>query len=134
MHSPRLAGVLFALLPFTIILFTVLGYWSDSVTTSLAPLDGRASTLIEQILSSVRIVQSFDLGPRLIRKLEHDMLVPLRRAARKKSAVHAIEQAAGYGAGFLVYGMCFWYGSIEVARGLEIGNLLTVSSCSWLDE
>lgn len=126
-HAPRLAGFLFAIVPTTGVLFTVLGYWSDSVMTSLAPLDGKASSLIEQILSSVRIVQSFDLGPRLIRKLEHDMLAPLRRAAKKKSGVRALEQAAVYGMGFLVYCMAYWFGGIEVARGLRVGDLLTVS-------
>jgi ATP-binding cassette subfamily B (MDR/TAP) protein 1 len=126
-HAPRLAGFLFAIVPTTGVLFTALGYWSDNVLTALAPLDGRASSLIEQILSSVRIVQSFDLGPRLIRKLEHDMLGPLRRAAKKKSGVRALEQATVYGLGFLVYCMAYWFGGIEVARGLEVGDLLTVS-------
>lgn len=84
MHVQRLAGVLFVLIPVTMVVFTGLGYWADQVAQASDSLDGKTSTFIEQILSSVRIVQSFNIGPRLLRKLEYDMLKPLRILARRK--------------------------------------------------
>ena len=125
-HAPKLAGVLFALIPFTMILFTGLGYWSDAVAQVKAPMDGKTSSFIEQILSSVRIVQSFDMAPKLLRKLQNSMLAPLKKVSTKTSATRALEQAAAYGAGFLVYSLSFWYGGIQVADGLSVGNFLTV--------
>ncbi|WVQ95838.1 hypothetical protein IAU59_002937 [Kwoniella sp. CBS 9459] len=124
-HAPRLAGVLFVLIPFTMFVFTGLGYWSDSVSQAGDQIDGKAATMIEQILSSVRIVQSFELGPRLLSKLEYDMLRPLQRLARKKTAVKGLELGTAFGAGFLVYSMCFWYGGIEVTRGRSVGDVMT---------
>lgn len=111
------------------ILFTALGYWSDAVAQVKAPMDGKTSSFIEQILSSVRIVQSFDMAPKLLRKLQNSMLAPLRKVSAKTSATRALEQAAAYGAGFLVYSLSFWYGGIQVADGLSVGNFLTVSTC-----
>lgn len=109
------------------IMFTVLGYWSDAVATTKGPMDGKTSSFIEQILSSVRIVQSFDMAPKLLRKLQTGMLAPLRKLSKKTSATRALEQAAAYGAGFLVYSLAFWYGGIQVQAGLSVGNFLTVS-------
>jgi hypothetical protein len=109
------------------VVFTLLGYWSDQTANACSPIDGKASTLIEQTISSVRIVQSFDMGPRILSKLENTMLRPLKRMARKKAAVRALQQGAVYAAGFLVYSMCFWYGGVEVARGLSVGSVLVVS-------
>ncbi|KAI9632019.1 P-loop containing nucleoside triphosphate hydrolase protein [Dioszegia hungarica] len=124
--AARVAGVLLALVPFTVIIFTGLGWWTERASRTVDILDGRASSLIEQILSSVRISQSFNMGDRLLLKLENDMLGPLRRMSRKKSAVKAIEFAAAFGAGFLVYCLSFWYGGIAVQDGYPIGNVLTV--------
>jgi ATP-binding cassette subfamily B (MDR/TAP) protein 1 len=128
-HAPKLAGVLFALIPFTMVMFTALGYWSESVAVTKGPMDGKTSSFIEQILSSVRIVQSFDMAPKLLRKLQTGMLGPLKKLSTKTSATRALEQAAAYGAGFLVYSLSFWYGGISVQGGLSVGNFLTVS-CS----
>lgn len=126
-HAPKLAGVLFALIPFTFIIFSALGILSDKAGQSADVLDGKASSLIEQILSSVRIVQSFNIGNKLVLKLENEMLRPLRALSRVKSMTKAIELAAAFGAGFLVYSVSFWYGGITVSEGTEVGNVLTVS-------
>ena len=126
-HAPKLAGVLFALIPFTFIIFTVLGIWSDKASQAADVLDGEASSLIEQILSSVRIVQSFNISNKLVLKLENEMLGPLRRLSQRKSAVKSLELAAAFGAGFLVYSVSFWYGGITVSEGTDVGNVLTVS-------
>lgn len=127
-HAPKLAGVLFALIPFTFIIFTVLGIWADSASQAADKLDGKASSLIEQILSSVRIVQAFNITDKLLLKLENEMLRPLRRLSQRKSAVKSIELAAAFGAGFLVYAVSFWYGGISISEGTEVGNVLTVCS------
>ncbi|WVR07870.1 hypothetical protein IAU60_004913 [Kwoniella sp. DSM 27419] len=101
------------------VVFTLLGYWSDRVSQRSDSVDGKAATFIEQILSSVRIVQSFDLGPRLLGTLDNDMFRPLLRLARTKTSIKGLELGVAYGCGLLVYSMCFWYGGIEVTRGVS---------------
>jgi ATP-binding cassette subfamily B (MDR/TAP) protein 1 len=128
-HVPRLAGVLFALIPFTMAIFIGVGWWTEAIVVKRVPIDGQLSSFTEQLLSSIRIVHSFDMGKPLLLKLEHSMLKPLRRLTRKIALVKALEQASAYGAGFLVYSLAFWYGSIEVTKGAEVGDVLTVSPC-----
>jgi ATP-binding cassette subfamily B (MDR/TAP) protein 1 len=125
-HVPKLAGVLFALIPTTMIMFTVLGAWSEKAQDQRSPLDGATSSFIEQMLSSVRVVQSFDMGKHLLIKLEYTMLKPLRKMSTKVATSKAFEQAAAYGVAFLVYSMCFWYGGISVENGTTVGDVMTV--------
>jgi ATP-binding cassette subfamily B (MDR/TAP) protein 1 len=106
----------------------MLGFWSDKVSRQTSEVDGRASSFIEQILSSVRVVQSFDMSTKLIARLEHGFMGPLRKLSKKRSWVRAVEQGSTFGAGFLVYSMCFWFGGIEVARGQTVGDVLVVST------
>lgn len=127
-HAPRLGGVLFALIPIVMSIFAGLGYWAESVSKRVSETDGKASSFIEQIISSVRVVQSFNMSQRLIARLEHGLLGPLRILARRRAMVKALEQGLVYGAGFIVYSACFWYGGIEVTRGTSVGDVLTVSS------
>jgi hypothetical protein len=107
-------------------IFFLLGSWSDRVATATAPLDGRVSSLIEQILSSARIVQSFDLAPRLISKLEYGLLRPMRKVAQKKAMATSLEQSFAFGAGFLVYSTAYWFGGMEILRGVTVGDITTV--------
>lgn len=79
------------------------------------------------MISSVRIVQSIDIGQKLLHKLETGMLGPLRVMAKKKAAVKSLEIGTVYGTAFLVYSTAFWYGSIVVAKGLSVGYVLTMS-------
>lgn len=67
------------------------------------------------------------MGQHLLVKLEYTMLKPLRKLSTKVAAAKAMEQSAGYGAGLLVYSMCFWYGGISVQNGASVGDVLTVS-------
>ena len=104
----------------------MLGIWSDAASQAADKLDGKASSLIEQILSSVRIVQAFNINDKLLLKLENEMLRPLRVLSRRKSFVKSVELAAAFGAGFLVYAVSFWYGGITISEGTEVGDVLTV--------
>lgn len=55
------------------------------------------------------------------------MFRQLRRLGIKRAAGRAGDQAVAFFAIFLVYAAAFWYGSIEVERGLPVGHVLTVS-------
>ncbi|QRW12520.1 ABC transporter [Ceratobasidium sp. AG-Ba] len=58
-RAARLAGVVFGVVPLAFILFIGVGYLSALADARLLEVDGHAGTLLEQILSSVRVVQSF---------------------------------------------------------------------------
>jgi ABC-type bacteriocin/lantibiotic exporter with double-glycine peptidase domain len=58
-RAARLAGVVFGVVPLAFILFIGVGYLSALADSRLLDVEGHAGTLLEQILSSVRVVQSF---------------------------------------------------------------------------
>lgn len=48
----RVAGVLFALVPFTVVIFTGLGWWTEQASRVVDILDGRASVLGHMLANS----------------------------------------------------------------------------------
>lgn len=103
--------------------------WANSVVgVPTNHLEGRVSTLVEQILSSVRIVQSFNMGSDLIKRFDGELLEQLRKLYAKRSMIRSLEQSSVYFAVFLAYSMAFWFGGIQVRKGLETGRLMTVST------
>lgn len=127
-NSPKLAGVLFAVIPFVLAIFGFLVWANDIVGGPVSALEGQASSLAEQILSSVRIVQSFNMGESLVKRFDGDLLKRLQRLGAKRSVIRSLEQSSVYFTLFLTYSLAFWFGGIQVREGLETGHVLTVRS------
>lgn len=69
-RSARLAGVVFSIIPFSFILFALVSGLSSKAESRLLVVEGQAGTLLEQILSSVRVVQSFAAETFLAKKYD----------------------------------------------------------------
>ncbi|SJX62150.1 related to multidrug resistance protein 1 [Sporisorium reilianum f. sp. reilianum] len=124
--APRIAGVLFALLPLTSIIFAVLGKATEVVGAPALRIEGQSSTFFEQILGSVRVVQSFGMEARLLERLDKAMLKPLEKLGMRKSAIRGLETSAVYFMLNLTYSLAFWWGATNIVEGkLNVGNLLT---------
>ncbi|PWN46891.1 P-loop containing nucleoside triphosphate hydrolase protein [Violaceomyces palustris] len=124
--SARIAGVLFALLPFTMILFSLMAYATERVGVPALRIEGRASTFLEQILSSVRVVQSFGMEASLMRRFDSAMLKPLEKLGMRKAAIRGMEMGTVYFVLNVTYALAFWWGSINLASGeVDLGSLLT---------
>lgn len=80
--SLKLGGVLFSTAPFLVVVFGSLGWANSYIGDRANHLEGETSSYIEQILCSVRIVQSFGMGPSLIERLERDWLKPSQQSPR----------------------------------------------------
>ncbi|KAJ9475209.1 putative Alpha-factor-transporting ATPase (putative) [Pseudozyma hubeiensis] len=124
--SPRVAGVLFALLPLTVIIFAILGKATEAVGAPALRLEARASTFLEQVLGSVRVVQSFGMDAQLQRHFDKLMLKPLEKLGMRKSAIRGLETSAVYFMLNLTYSLAFWWGAINIAEGkVLVGDVLT---------
>lgn len=124
--APRIAGVLFALLPLTMIIFAVLGKATEVVGAPALRIEGRSSTFLEQVLGSVRVVQSFGMEAELLRRFDKVMLKPLEKLGMRKSAIRGLETSAVYFMLNLTYSVAFWWGAINIAEGkVLVGDLLT---------
>ncbi|KAF8747860.1 ABC transporter transmembrane region [Rhizoctonia solani] len=125
-RAPRLAGVVFSIIPFSFIAFTIIGQLSSKAEGRLLTIDGQASTLLEQILSSVRVVQSFAAETFLAKKYDA-YLQRLQRIAKWRSIVRGMELAMANCVISLIYSLTFWYGSrLVVGDGLEVGLMFTI--------
>lgn len=124
-NSSRLAGVLFSLVPFVIIVFGILGWANNVIGGPANNLEGQTSSLVEQILSSIRVVQSLNMGPSLIKRLDTDLFKRLQKLGAKRSIIRSLQQSSIYFALFLTYSLAFWYGGIEVRGGLATGHVVT---------
>lgn len=124
--APRVAGVLFALLPLTMIIFAVLGKATEVVGAPALRIEARSSTFLEQVLGSVRVVQSFGMDAQLLRHFDRVMLKPLEKLGMRKSAIRGLETSAVYFMLNLTYSLAFWWGAINVVNGnVLVGDLLT---------
>ncbi|EST08563.1 ABC transporter-like protein [Kalmanozyma brasiliensis GHG001] len=124
--APRIAGVLFALLPLTMIIFSVLGKATEVVGAPALRIEGRSSSFLEQVLGSVRVVQSFGMESQLLRRFDRAMLKPLEKLGMRKAAIRGLETSAVYFMLNVTYSLAFWWGSINIVEGkVLIGDLLT---------
>nr|CDI57199.1 related to multidrug resistance protein 1 [Melanopsichium pennsylvanicum 4] len=124
--APRIAGVLFALLPLTMIIFSVLGKATERVGAPALRIEGRSSTFLEQVLGSVRVVQSFGMEEQLLKRFDQAMLKPLEKLGMRKSAIRGLETSAVYFMLNLTYSVAFWWGAINITEDkVLIGDLLT---------
>ncbi|CUA75232.1 phosphate-transporting ATPase [Rhizoctonia solani] len=125
-RAPRLAGVVFSIIPFSFILFTVVGQLSSKAEGRLLTVEGQASTLLEQILSSVRVVQSFAAENFLAKKYDA-YLQRLQKLAKWRSLVRGMELGVANCVTSLIYSLTFWYGSrLVVGENLEVGLMFTI--------
>ncbi|CAE6449842.1 unnamed protein product [Rhizoctonia solani] len=132
-RAARLAGVVFGVVPLAFILFISSGYLAAKADARLLDVEGQAGTLLEQILSSVRVVQSFAAESFLVKKYDQyldqarNILEPLQRLGKWRSVVRGLELSISYCILNLTYSVAFWYGSQLIVRdNLEVGLMFTV--------
>ncbi|CAE6445399.1 unnamed protein product [Rhizoctonia solani] len=125
-RAPRLAGVVFGVVPLAFILFVSSGYLAAKADARLLDVEGQAGTLLEQILSSVRVVQSFAAESFLVQKYDQ-YLAQLQRLGKWRSIVRGVELSISYCILNLTYSVAFWYGSQLIVRdNLQVGLMFTV--------
>jgi ABC-type multidrug transport system fused ATPase/permease subunit len=59
-------------------------------------------------------------------RLDSHMLKRLQRLGAHRSIIRSLQQSSVYFALFLTYSLSFWYGGIQVRKGLATGHVLTV--------
>jgi ABC-type multidrug transport system fused ATPase/permease subunit len=110
--------------------FGIVGFhvWANNKVSGRANrIDGQMASTVEQILSSIRIVQAFDMGATVIKRMDDSFCRQSRRLGMKRAFIRSSKQSSVYFALFLTYSLTFWFGGKEVKRGLDTGRVITVS-------
>ncbi|KAI3626577.1 hypothetical protein CBS9595_001938 [Malassezia furfur] len=118
-RAPTVAGVLLTVLVFAVLVTTTLGALGDMVTSSALDIDSRLSTFVEQVLSSVRVVHSFELTHILVTRMHTLYIAPLARFVTRRAAVKGGDVASMYFVINALYSLGFWWGSVQIAKGRE---------------
>ena len=85
------------------------------------------SSLISQIFSSIRIVQTFTMEGPIMSALEAGFLCRLETLGKTRAVARAVEQAGVFFAVFVTHSLAFWIIGIEVVKGADLGYAMTVS-------
>ncbi|UZJ53081.1 hypothetical protein CBS101457_002401 [Exobasidium rhododendri] len=124
--AARVTGFLFTIVPIVLAVFTLLAMATEKVGAPALRLEGRASSFVEEIFGSMRIVQSFGMSNALLDKYSKDMLGKSARFGKQKAMIRGLEAGIVYFSLFLVYSAAFWFIGLHTADGsLDLGNGLT---------
>lgn len=124
--AARVTGFLFTVVPLVVVMFALLSKASEAIGAPALRLEGRASSYVEEIVGSMRIVQSFNMAAQLLRKYDKDMLSKLEMFGRRKALIRGTEAGAVYFALFVTYSAAFWFIGFQLVRGnVDLGNGLT---------
>ncbi|CAE6495501.1 unnamed protein product [Rhizoctonia solani] len=125
-RAAHLAGVVFGVVPLAFVLFVTVGYLAVKADSRLLDVEGQSGTLLEQILGSIRVVQSFAAETFLVEKYDQ-YLAQLQRLGKWRSVVRGLELSISYCVLNLTYSVAFWYGSQLIVRdNLQVGLMFTV--------
>ncbi|CAD6885097.1 unnamed protein product, partial [Tilletia controversa] len=116
-RSPKVAGIMFGLIPLTIAAFAILGIFSEKIGAPAAAMEGRVATYVEQMLSSPRVVQAFSMQAALVQRLEKAMLSPLRVLGRRRAAIRGAEVSTLFFIIFGAYALFFAWGAFLISHG-----------------
>lgn len=105
--APRLAGVLFAIVPLVLCIVGFHIWANNKVGTRAHRIDGQTASMVEQILSSIRIVQAFDMGATVIKRMDDTLCRQSHRLGMKRAFIRSSKQSSVYFALFLTYSLTF---------------------------
>ncbi|MCO5565328.1 hypothetical protein L7F22_019001 [Adiantum nelumboides] len=124
--AARVTGFLFTVVPIIFAIFGLLGYASELVGGPALRLEGRASTFLEEVIGSMRIVQSFGMAKALLQKYDQDLLGKVQKYSKQKALIRGAEAGLVYFLLFLTYSASFWWiGHLLVRGQVDLGNGLT---------
>ena len=118
-RSPIVAGMLMSVFGFAAIVLGVTGALSDRVTGNALGLDGRMATYTEQVLGSIRVVQSFGIADALIERMQALYMRPLTQVAWQRAVTKGLDMGTFYFVLQVLYALAFWWGSVQIGRGHE---------------
>lgn len=126
LRAPSIAGVLFPIIPITMLAFAILGKLNEKVSRPAAQLEGRIANFVEQVLTSLPVVQSFSIGTILLDRLQETLFNLLARKSNQRAIIRAFELSSVYAVMMWNYSVFFAWGAHQIAAGhTQVGPATT---------
>lgn len=122
----RLALVMVAVLPLIGVIGAAFGAVVGALSTKAADAYGHANSLVQQALSNIKTVMSFNGQDTLIRKYREAIRAP-QYVATKQGILSGATLGSVMGIMYCAYALALWYGGKRVVAGdMNGGQVLTV--------
>lgn len=124
-RDPKLAGMLISLIPAFILLSIVGSYFTQKFQSAMSNAIASASSVAQETLSHIAVVQAFNAGPRLEAKFAAAMKIASHQGVKKAFAA-AVQAGTLYFIAYSANALAFWQGSRQIADAVSSGNGTTV--------
>lgn len=121
----KLAAMLISLIPAFLLLAGLGSAFTQKFSTRMSDSIASASSIAQETLSHIAVVQAFGAGPRL-EKIFASRMMQAQKHGIKKAAVAAVQAGMLYFIAYAANALSFWQGSKQIAEALESGNGTTV--------
>ncbi|KAL7921571.1 hypothetical protein ACQKWADRAFT_321380 [Trichoderma austrokoningii] len=127
----RLAVILLSLIPAFFLMAGLGSAFSAKYTSAMSDAIGSASSIAQETLSNIAVVQAFGAGPRLEAKFSSHVMTAQKRGI-KKAFVAAVQAGTLYFIAYAANALSFWQGSHQIVNtianpnGVSVGEIYTV--------
>ncbi|OTA01861.1 MDR-type ABC transporter [Trichoderma parareesei] len=127
----RLAAMLLSLIPAFFLMAGLGSKFSGKYTTAVSDAIGSASSIAQETLSNIAVVQAFGAGARLEAKFSSHMMTAQKKGIKKAFAA-AVQAGTLYFIAYAANALSFWQGSHQIVRtiadpsGVSVGQIYTV--------
>lgn len=127
----RLAAMLLSLIPAFLLMAGVGSSLTSRFATAMGDAIASASSIAQESLSHIAVVQAFGAGPRLEQKFA-DKMLEAEKQGIKKSFTAAVQAGLLYFIAYSANGLAFWQGSKMIVDSLagkgdvSVGEIYTV--------
>ncbi|KAM3506253.1 hypothetical protein MY10362_002473 [Beauveria mimosiformis] len=125
----KLAAMLISLIPAFLLLSVVGSYFTQKFTMAMSNAIASASSIAQETLSHIAVVQAFNAGPRLEAKFAQAMDLA-RVYGIKKAFVAALQAGILYFIAYAANALAFWQGSRQIVEAIGKDNGTSVGDIS----
>ncbi|KAH0495510.1 hypothetical protein TgHK011_009056 [Trichoderma gracile] len=127
----RLAAMLLSLIPAFFLMAGLGSKFAGKYTTAMSDAIGSASSIAQETLSNIAVVQAFGAGARLEAKFSSQMMTAQKKGIKKAFAA-ALQAGTLYFIAYAANALSFWQGSHQIVKtiadpsGVSVGQIYTV--------
>ncbi|EHK18687.1 uncharacterized protein TRIVIDRAFT_210053 [Trichoderma virens Gv29-8] len=127
----RLAAMLLSLIPAFFLMAGLGSAFTAKYTSAMSDAIGSASSIAQETLSNIAVVQAFGAGPRLEGKFSSQMMNAQKKGIKKAFAA-AVQAGTLYFIAYAANALSFWQGSHQIVKtiadpsGVSVGEIYTV--------
>lgn len=120
-RDTKLAAILISLIPAFLLMAAITSIFTQKYAARMSDAIASASSIAQEALSHIAVVQAFGAGPRLEAKFASTMMTA-QKEGMKKAVTAAIQAGTLFFISYSANALAFWQGSRQIADAVENGG------------